>query len=114
SGLYSAKYGRVIGSGYNKLTQVAHTIASLKDKSVLQIFRVALLVYNRANQIIEEDKTGLWKRKSNKFRKLLYTTNEYQRNKNLDDLMKFLFPELMKKEIWIKLKTFDDKHNLNN
>lgn len=114
SGLYSAKYGRVIGSEYTKLTQVAHTIANLKDKSVLQIFRVALLVYNRGNQIVEEDKSGLWKKKSNEFRKLLYSSNEYQRNKDLGNLMKFLFPELMKKEVWAKLKSFDDKHNLNN
>lgn len=114
SGLYSAKYGRVIGSEYTKLVQAAHTIADLKDKSVLQIFRVALLVYNRGKQITEEDKKGLWKKKSDKFRKLLYSSNDYQRNKNLDNLMKFLFPELMKKEVWLKLKAFDDKHNLNN
>lgn len=114
SGLYSAKYGKVIGSDYDKLVQVAHTIANLKDKSVLQIFRVALLIYNRGNQLVEEDKSGKWKTKSNEFRKLLYTTNDYQRNKNLDNLMKFLFPELMKKEVWAKLKAFDDKHNLKN
>ena len=115
SGLYSAKYGKVIGCSHTKLIQVAHTIANLRsDRSVLQMFRVALLVYNRGNQIVEEDKSGLWKKKSDEFRKLLYSTNDYQRNKNLDGLMKFLFPELMKKEVWIILKAFDDKHNLNN
>ena len=80
----------------------------------MQLFRVALLVYNRGKQISEEDKSGKWITKSNEFRKLLYTTDNYQRNKNLDNLMKFLFPELMKKEVWAKLKAFDDKHNLKN
>ena len=114
SGLYSAKYGRVIGCSHSKLIQVAHTIANLRnDKSILQIFRVALLAYERGNQLFEEDKSGKWKTKSNEFRKLLYKTNDYQRNKNLDNLMKLLFPELMKKEVWIKLKSIDDKHNGN-
>ena len=105
SGLYSAKYGKVIGYRYQKLIQVAHMVADLKNnKRVLQIFRVALYVYKRGDLITEQDKESKWKRKSNEFRKKIYSSEEYERDKKLDNLMSFLFPELMKNEVWEKLK----------
>ncbi|BEV07540.1 DUF6035 family protein [Methylophilus sp. DW102] len=115
SSLYSAKYERVIGFRYQKFIQVAHMVADLKNnKSVLKIFRVALYVYQRGNLIIEQDKEGKWKRKSNEFRKKIYSSNEYDRDKSLDSLMRFLFPELMKEEVWIRLKEIDKKYNQSN
>lgn len=114
NGLYSAKYGKAIGSKQTKLIEVAHLIANLRnDLSVLQTFRVALLVYNRANTIKEEDKTLKWSKRANEFRKHIYE-DKYKRNIELDDLVSFLFPSVMDKKAWDKIKAIDDKHNLNN
>lgn len=114
NGLYSAKYGKAIGSKQKKLIEVAHLIANLRnDFSVLQTFRVALLVYKRASQIKEEDKSGKWTKRANEFRKHIYD-DKYKRNMKLDDLVSFLFPSVMNKEMWNKLKAIDDKHILKN
>lgn len=114
NGLYSAKYGKAIGSKQTKLIEVAHLIANLKsDLSVLQTFRVALLVYNRGSQIVEEDKSGKWKSRSSEFRKHIYE-EKYKRDMKLDDLISFLFPLVMNKAVWNRLKAIDEKHNLNN
>lgn len=113
--LYSAKYGKAIGWKHDKFISVAHLIANLKNNlNVLQVFRVALLVYNRANQIKSEDKEGKWLKKSNEFRKHIYADDKYKRDKLLDSLTTFLFPELMKQDVWNRLKAIDEKHNLNN
>lgn len=114
NGLYSAKYGKAIGSKQTKLIEVAHLIANLRnDLSVLQTFRVALLVYKRANIIKEEDKTLKWSTRANEFRKHIYE-DKYKRNIKLDDLVSFLFPSVMDKKAWDSLKAIDDKHNINN
>lgn len=114
NGLYSAKYGIAIGSKQTTLIQVAHLIANLRnDFSVLQTFRIALLVYDRASLIKEQDKSGKWSKRANEFRKHIYE-GKYKRNVELDDLVSFLFPAVMDREMWKKLKAIDDKHNLKN
>lgn len=114
NGLYSAKYGKAIGSKQTKLIEVAHLIANLRsDFSVLQTFRVALLVYNRASLIKEQDKSGKWSKRANEFRKHIYE-DKYKRDSRLDDLVEFLFPSVMDKKAWDNIKAIDDKHNQKN
>ncbi len=115
SSLYSVKHKRIIGFRFQKFIQIAHLVADLRNnKKILQIFRVALYVYRLGDLIVSQDKEGKWKRKSDEFRKLIYTDKDYERDKNLDALMKLLFPELMHQEIWDKLKIIDERHNQNN
>lgn len=57
--LYSAKHGRVIGWRFTKFIQVAHRLAS-GHRPYLQIFRKALQIYGRGDQLKAEDHSGKW------------------------------------------------------
>jgi hypothetical protein len=108
--LYSAKLGKAVGWKYPKFISVAHKVAD-SHKDILQIFRVALLVYERAAQIKAEDNTGKWIKKSQEFRKQIHIDDRYKRDKIFDDLVLFLFPELMKSEIFEKIKELDKPYS---
>jgi hypothetical protein len=108
--LYSAKMGKAVGWKYPKLISVAHCVAD-KYKSILQIFRVALYVYKRAGQIMAEDRTGKWLKKSQEFRKEIHTEDSYKMDTKFDDIILFLFPELMKLEIFEKIKKLDKPYS---
>lgn len=92
--LYSAKHGRVIGWGYNKLIEVAHRIAG-GHPQYLRVFGRALTLYGRSDQIRAEDKSGLWKQKMLKLRPALRAkAQEYEHDFRYDEILGILFPEL--------------------
>lgn len=92
--LYSAKHGRVIGWRYSRFIEVAHRIA-IGHKGYLQLFRHALKVYGRGDQLVREDKSSKWKTRVAQYKEAIrrkdpaYTpvTAHYE-------VLAFLFPEL--------------------
>lgn len=95
--LYSAKHGRVIGWGYNKLIEVAHRIAG-GHPQYLRLFGRALTLYGRADQIRAEDKSGLWKQKMLKLQPALRANDQkYIRDSRYDEVIDILFPELKRR-----------------
>jgi len=92
--LYSAKYGRVIGWRYSKFIEVAHRIAT-GHKPYLRIFRIALGVYKRGEQLISEDKSGRWDIRVKAYKAAMKREDpEYAPDETHYDLLRFLFPEL--------------------
>lgn len=92
--LYSAKHGRVIGWRHKKFIEIAHRIAT-GHKGYLRIFRKALGVYDRGAQIIEEDKSGSFKKRAKEYKLAIAQGDEqYAADTTHDELLRFLFPEL--------------------
>ncbi|HDN26046.1 MAG TPA: hypothetical protein ENG03_02910 [Thioploca sp.] len=92
--LYSAKYGKPIGYKFRALIQVAHQMEN-NHKEYLRIFGWALKIYGRSEQIKQEDSSGKWAKKVDKFKPLMQSEDEtYQHNDSFDQLISFLFPEL--------------------
>jgi hypothetical protein len=92
--LYSAKYGKVIGWRYKKFIEIAHRIAS-GHKAYLWAFRLALAAYDRREQILAEDESGLWKKKVAGYKSMMDEgTLEYLPDRRFNDLVAFLFPEI--------------------
>lgn len=92
--LYTAKAGRVVGWDHPKFISAAHTVAG-SHKRVLRAFRAALRAYGRADQIAAEDSEGRWARKVSGYKaKLAARDPEYERNRNFDSLIAFLFPDV--------------------
>lgn len=93
--LYSAREGRPIGWRFTKLVEVAHRTYDA-HKQLLRAFINALRVYQRADQIRSEDRTSLWLKKVKVYRPLLASNHpDYCANHQFDDLVAFLFPELV-------------------
>jgi hypothetical protein len=98
--LYSAQAGRPVGYKVSKLISVAHTIAE-RYPEVLQVFRAALWVYARGEQLRAEDRprkgetTGQWaKRKTQYLAEMAAGDSKYERDTRWDPLIEFLFPEV--------------------
>ena len=92
--LYSAKYGKVIGWRYSRFIEVAHRIAT-GHKPYLRIFRIALGVYKRGEQLINEDKSGRWDIRVKTYKAAMKREDpEYVSDETHYDLLRFLFPEL--------------------
>jgi hypothetical protein len=95
--LYSAKYGKSIGYKFKALIQVAHQTEN-NHKEYLRIFGWALKIYGRDEQIKQEDISGKWAKKVNKFKPLMQLHDEtYQHDDRFDQLISLLFPELADK-----------------
>lgn len=102
--LYSAKAGKSVGWQHKKFISVAHTVAG-SHKNILQIFRVALLVYNRRDQINSEDSEKKWEKKVKDYKeKISAGDTAYNRETKFDSLIAFLFPE-----VWSKIQELDSK-----
>ncbi len=92
--LYSAKHGRPIGYKFTTLIQVAHRVEN-GYKKYLKIFGWALRIYGREEQIKQEDSSGKWANKVEKFKPLMQSCDEtYQHDDSFDKLISFLFHEL--------------------
>jgi hypothetical protein len=92
--LYSAKHGRPVGWDYQTLVQVAHWVVA-QYKSHLEIFRIALGVYCRANQLVKEDKTGNWRRKVDIYKAAIARGDtDFAPDTQNDSIVLVLFPEL--------------------
>jgi hypothetical protein len=92
--LYSAKHGRVIGWRFRKFIEVAHRLAG-GHRPYLQIFRKALQVYRRGDQLEAEDSSGKWALRVRKYRAAIKAGDpEYSHEAKYDELLAFLFPEL--------------------
>jgi hypothetical protein len=92
--LYSAKHGRVIGWNYNKFIEVAHRIA-IGHKNYLRLFRHALEIYHREEQIIREDKSGKWADRARIYKKAIREGDPaYEPDTEHYEVLAFLFPEL--------------------
>jgi hypothetical protein len=92
--LYSAKHGRPIGWRYKKFIEVAHRIAGAHP-TFLQIFRKALHVYGRADQLTSEDQSGKWALRVKKYKAAIAAGDpSYAHDQEFDGLLAFLFPEL--------------------
>jgi hypothetical protein len=92
--LYSAKHGRVIGWRFKKFIEVAHRLAG-GHRPYLQIFRKALQVYGRGDQLTAEDHSGKWALRVRKYRAAINAGDpQYAHDPKYDELIAFLFPEL--------------------
>ncbi|MEQ1515129.1 MAG: DUF6035 family protein [Usitatibacteraceae bacterium] len=92
--LYSAKHGRVIGWGFKSFIEVAHRVA-IGYKPHLLLFREALRVYARAEQIKREDHTGKWRDKVKQYTSEIQNGNaDYTSDDTYLELVRFLFPEI--------------------
>jgi hypothetical protein len=93
--LYSAKHGRSIGWDYSTLVKLAHWVVA-KYPQYLQLFRKALFVYERGQQLVTEDTTGNWREKAAKYKKAINAgDSRYSPDTSQFDLVAFLFPELV-------------------
>lgn len=93
--LYSVKHGRAIGWDYPTLVQVGHWVVA-KYPQFLQYFRKAAFVYERGAQLEAEDKTGNWRHKALKYKKAIKASDpKYAQDTAHDELVKFLYPELV-------------------
>lgn len=94
--LYSAREGRPVGFGFGTFIEVAHWIAS-SHKGYLRMFRHALEVYGRADQLKNEDHTGKWRQKVAGYKpKLQANDPAYVSANPYPELTSVLFPELAK------------------
>lgn len=92
--LYSAKYGRVIGWKVKNFIEVAHLIEN-GHKEYLHYFRLALSAYNRAEQIIAEDKSGKWRQRVKRYKASIAQSDPaYAPDNTHATLVEFLFPEI--------------------
>lgn len=92
--LYSAKHGRPVGWRHSRLIEIAHWVA-LAHREHLRMFRRALAVYDRADQLLTEDKTGKWRKRVSEYRVALAIGDPaYEPNTRYAKLIAVLFPEL--------------------
>ncbi|PKM46913.1 MAG: hypothetical protein CVV05_00415 [Gammaproteobacteria bacterium HGW-Gammaproteobacteria-1] len=95
SALYSAREGYPVGTGFKRLIEVAHRIEGA-HKRFFRLFRHALAVYGRVNQILAEDATGKWREKAATYKPRLAANDPaYRPDPQFNDLVAFLFPELI-------------------
>lgn len=91
--LYSAKYGRPVGTGLQKLVQVAHWFS--RDRADFALFHRALKVYGREAQLLTEGRPERWLQRLADLRD---ERRDYPERFEPDTthwpLVKFLFPEL--------------------
>lgn len=94
SALYSAREGSPVGTGFKKLIEVAHRVEGA-HKRFFRLFRQALAVYGRVEQIVAEDSTKKWRNKAGVYKPRLAANDPaYRPDPQFNDLVAFLFPEL--------------------
>lgn len=94
SAILSAKNGRPIGYGFQKLIQVAHHLADNYPENLLY-FGYALEKYGHKVTIEIEDKSGKWENRARKIRHALkHHESHYQPRGEWVDTILFLFPEI--------------------
>lgn len=92
--LYSAKYGRVIGWRFKTFVEVAHRIEP-GHRGYLYYFRRALAAYDRAGQMLAEDKSGKWALKVKRYKALIQQNDPaYVPDATHGRLVELLFPEI--------------------
>ncbi len=96
--LYSAKHGRPIGWYFGTFMQVLHHVHS--KRKYFRIFRRALQVYNRGEQILLEDTKRRWRDKVKQYTPLLEANDErFTPDRSHDDLVRVLFPGVLDEPI---------------
>lgn len=91
---YSVKHGRPIGINRRHLIEIAHYLAESYPQYLLW-FRKALHVYKRGDLLIEQDKSGSWRRRVTAYRREMKTNpDKYAADQRHQQLFEFLFPEL--------------------
>jgi len=94
SALYSAREGYPVGTGFKRLIEVAHRVEGA-HKRFFRLFRQALAVYGRVDQILAEDATGKWRHKAVAYKPRLAANDPaYRPDPQFNELVAFLFPEL--------------------
>ncbi|WP_420475251.1 DUF6035 family protein [Noviherbaspirillum sp. ST9] len=103
--MLSAKHGRPIGYGHQRLIQVANT-AFDHYKPFLLPFGWALQTYGHNAVLDEQDTKGTWKKRRKMIREQIKAKDpSYERNTNYDALIAFLLPQIKRK----LLRTENDK-----
>lgn len=102
NGLYSARAGRPVGFQNPKFISVAHNIANHYPDN-LQVFRAALMAYDRGAQLRAEDtpkpgeKIGKWAKRVKEYQQRIEAGDPlYHPDQNHFPLIAFLFPEVWK------------------
>ena len=106
--LLSAKKGYPIGFDFKKIIEIAHLIFNAKNsilKPYLGIFGRAINHYHGKEYLINQDESGKWRQKLNDVRESLKNNKDFSHNKQYDELIAFLFPELI--NILIKINTIN-------
>jgi hypothetical protein len=93
----SAKHGRPIGYGHERLIQVANT-AFDHYKSFLLPFGWALQAYEHNTVLDAQDTKGTWQKRRKTIRERMKAKDPaYERNADYDTLISFLLPEMKAK-----------------
>ncbi|MBG6083200.1 DUF6035 family protein [Rubrivivax gelatinosus] len=96
--LYSAKHGRVVHWKYNNFIEVAHYVAD-RRKHLLH-FRKALLAYDRAALLQQQDRSGSWREKVKAYKARIAAGDPtYAPDERHDALIALLFPEVAAVEL---------------
>jgi len=99
NGLYSAKHGRPIRWRFQSFMEVLHHVHGL-HKKYLRVFRRALVVYNRGDQIVREDKNRKWRDKVKQYIPLLEANDpRFDADRSHDALVRILFPGVLDEPI---------------
>ncbi|MFM0377872.1 DUF6035 family protein [Paraburkholderia strydomiana] len=95
--LYSAKYGYPVGWRFKNLLEVAHQVES-QHKTIFQFFLRALSVFGRMQGLLDQDKTGKWRKKLAVYRdaREVGAADAYKLDTTHALLIRVLFPELEK------------------
>lgn len=92
---YSAKHGRPVGLNRKHFIEVAHYLAESYPR-YLMWFRRALKVYDRAELLEQQDKTGNWAKRVRAYRQDMRADPEkYAADQKHQRLFEYLFPELL-------------------
>jgi hypothetical protein len=92
--LYSAKHGRPIGWHFKTFMEVLHHVHG--KKKYLRVFRRALVVYKRGDQIRLEDKNHKWRDKVKAYTPLLNANDpRFDADRSHDALVRILFPGVL-------------------
>jgi len=95
SSLYSAKHGRPIRWHFRSFMEVLHHVHGM-HKRYLRVFRRALVVYKRGDQIRLEDKNHKWRDKVKEYTPLLKANDpRFEADRSHDALVRILFPGLL-------------------
>ncbi|RKE25268.1 hypothetical protein B0G76_6795 [Paraburkholderia sp. BL23I1N1] len=95
--LYSAKYGHPVGWRFKNLLEVAHQVEA-KHKEIFQFFLRALTVFGRMQGLLDQDKTGKWRKKLAAYREAREASaaDAYKLDTTHAALIIILFPDLKK------------------
>ena len=95
--MLSAKYGRPIGYGHERLIQVANTAFDYY-KPFLLPFGWALQAYEHNAMLDVQDTKGTWRKRRNMIRERIKANDpDYERNPGHDLLIAFLLPKIQSK-----------------